>query len=630
MPDRKRMVAFAIGVGDAKPLPYLGGAVNSARQFHEWASRLGYSSRLVVDADPNTPVTIKRLEDEFLAELQIPTPPIYRLVIYFAGHGLIREAEEGLWLLSDWHDRLRAVAVEQLRRRLYRFGVGQIAIFSDSCRSLPPNIDAADLASDPVLGVGPNPKNDPPIDKFIAAQDGSATFMVPGDTPENDRCLFSGVLMEGLWGLKLGAFSKIDKDKVTSRSLGAFLKDEVPKRAAQYKRVLSPSISPTFPEGEDIYFEHGGLITPPSIPPWPSTPISPTGEPNAPLRPSAQRISPRISIDKANLLDRFDYVYGTEGARLKAPSELTSLTPKSRQRKLKNVGRLLLKRIRSQSRPERFETGSGFVVEGGKVRNLWTRADLFVESHGAANWWRIGHQSSYQLISSTPVLIEFEDGTFGAVTALPRFIATVLRDQRGLAALIYRQIDTPMEATAAAEMAVAQLESGTLRADAVTDLAAEIRQWKHSDPVLGAISAYLYDSIGDVESIRRMAYFYVLNHQPIPYDIALLAHLRGERYDNGLLSVLVPAVAARKPRTNKEKRHDWTHSATETVTGEVGGFWPWMRQGWALLDDPDDGSALIHSELAALIPNLTTGRFATLNAEGGRILAKIFGLSPRL
>jgi hypothetical protein len=95
------------------------------------------------------------------------------LIIYFAGHGLIREAEEGLWLMSDWYNELRAVAVELLKRRLYKYQIDQIAIFADACRSLPTSIDIADLVADGVLGRGPSLVDTmPPIDKFIAAQDG--------------------------------------------------------------------------------------------------------------------------------------------------------------------------------------------------------------------------------------------------------------------------------------------------------------------------------------------------------------------------------------------------------------------------------------------------------------------------
>src|SRR4051794_28361352 len=111
-----RMVALSIGVGDAPRLPFLPAAVNGARAFYEWATALGYQSKLVTDeADP---VTVAGLKNELEAILKPEPSPIDRLLLYFAGHGLIREAEEGLWLLSDWRSDLRAVAVEVLKRRL--------------------------------------------------------------------------------------------------------------------------------------------------------------------------------------------------------------------------------------------------------------------------------------------------------------------------------------------------------------------------------------------------------------------------------------------------------------------------------------------------------------------------------
>jgi hypothetical protein len=225
------------------------------------------------------------------------------------------------------------------------------------------------------------------------------------------------------------------------------------------------------------------------------------------------------------------------------------------------------------------------------------------------------------------VLIEFEDGMFAATAALPGFVATVLRDARGISALIYRPVYDAPETAAAAESAIASMESGGLRANAATDLAVSLRQMKHVDPVLGVISAYLYDSIGDTDNIRRMAFYYVSNGQPIPYDIALLGQLRGERRD-GILSAQVPAVTKRDPRTEAERSNEWAHSATPATTGEVGGLWPWMRQGWTFLDDPsDDGSTLIPPGLIELTRHLAPGRFATLNPEGGPKLARIFGLS---
>jgi hypothetical protein len=82
-----------------------------------------------------------------------------------------------------------------------------------------------------------------------------------------------------------------------------------------------------------------------------------------------------------------------------------------------------------------------------------------------------------------------------------------------------------------------------------------------------------------------MAHFYIGHYQPIPYDIALLAELKGEWRD-GRLWAQVPAVAAREPRTEAERPFSWTHEATPEGQGVVGGLWPWMRQGWTFLDAP--------------------------------------------
>src|SRR5258708_32641050 len=103
-----RDLALAIAVANAKPLPYLSGAINGARAFHDWASKVGYDSRLLTDEEEA--VTILRLRSELESMLTPAGGPIHRMVLYFAGHGLIREAEEGLWLLSDRDREQRAVA----------------------------------------------------------------------------------------------------------------------------------------------------------------------------------------------------------------------------------------------------------------------------------------------------------------------------------------------------------------------------------------------------------------------------------------------------------------------------------------------------------------------------------------
>jgi hypothetical protein len=589
MSSGKRMVAVAIGVSDATPLPILSGALNGARTFYEWSRALGYEARLVTDQ--SEPVTAARLRSELEGLLVTDASGTHRLLIYFAGHGLIREVEEGLWLLSDWHKELRAVAVEPLKRRLSMYGVKQVAFFADACRSLPSDIDAADLTPDPLLGRGPRTRSASlAIDKFVAAQDGARTYAIPGATPAEDRCLFSGVLLEGLWGTKPNAFSTVVPGKVTSRSLGTFLQTEVPQVAASYLTTLVPSVSPTFPEGDDVYFEKGPQITPPIFPAWP------------PLD--------QLLIDDP---------HGLTGEVGRAGEGVSAVAPE-----------MLKDKLRLQERPHSFETGSGFAVEGDAVVGIWTTDRVSARVHGQAGWWRIRPTNAGRLELPTPALIELASGLFVAATALPDFIGSLLTTNSGASALVYREAHSHPQSAEATEDAIGMLERGSVRADAATDLAIDLRQLKHVDPVRGVISAYLYDSIGDVDSIRRMAFYYVQHSQAIPYDIALLAQLDGDLRSDGVLWARVPAVSERKPRTERESKIEWTYSATQEGRGIVGGLWPWLRQGWAFLDDPaPDGSTLVLPGLMELADELTPARFTTFTNSGGRHLATLFKLQRR-
>lgn len=593
---RVKALALVIGISNAPRLSYLAGAVNGARDFQRWADALGYKTKLLTDEDE--PVTILRLQRELTALLQ--GGPFDRLLIYYAGHGIIRELEEGLWLLSDWDAGLRAVAVEVLKRRLYQFGIKQIGIFADACRSLPNDVLAADLTADGVLGKGPLAANQPDVDKFIAAQDGDQTFTVPGANPEDDRCLFSGVLLEGLWGTQPNAFSPTRTDKVTSGSLGRYLKTEVPKLAARYGLKVTPTIIPTFAEGEDVYFaQRPGLVVP-QFPDWP--PPSPP-DTSVPSVGGVRRAAPNQTLLS-------DLTAGDSNAAFPAEE-----TPS------------LADQLKDQKRPNHYETGCGFAIDGQKVAAIWTGPGVFAEVQGAPNWWRVGEHPDQRLRQPAPVLIEFTHGQFAAMTALPDFIGSLLVNPLGVSAVIYRGIYSSPGSAAMAEDVLSRLEQGDLRAADAVDLAVNLRQEKHADPVMGVVSAYLYDSIGDIDNIRRMAYYYVRHGQPIPYDIALLGQLPGKREGN-LLHADVPAVKARKPKTDQERNFGWTHNETPEVQGVVAGCWPWLRQGWTYLDDPaDDGSNLVLPGLIDLRPQLTTARFATLNAVGGSKLARVFGLT---
>lgn len=645
--SRKRMASLAIGISTADPLPYMRGAINGATEFHHWATSAGYESEFLTDA-PDKPVTIPILRQKLEEMLTrnsatMPGEPIYRFLLYFAGHGVIRDAGKSLWLLSDWSREGKAVDVEQLKKRIGRYGVSQISVFADACKKFPANIDTGELDEDSVLGWGGARSVYPPyIDSFDAVQDGYPALMVPGLSEEEDRCLFSGVLMEGLWGAP-SALSSFVSGKVTSHSLSEFLRAEVPKRAASYNRKLFPNTMPMFPPDAAVYFCD---VQPPPMPP----PMRPWPDPAqiAGATQPAPAPAPRPPAAKPGFAGVVDDVLGAITSPFASFTTFTSPAvsvsdilealrrkqsapepPEPPRAPEPDPGEVLQQRIAAQDVPTHFETGSGFAVEGGEIRAVWTLPGRFAGTAGRPDWWRITDSSSGWVQRPGAALIELASDQILALTVLPDFIASVVCNERGAQAVLYREVYTDKSMGGLAARAITEMESGSLRADSIADLTVELRQSKHADPTLGVISAYLYDSIGDLDSIRRMAWYYIQHAQGIPYDIALLAQAPARRNANGLLEIDIPAVPQRLPRTEKEKQFSWTCTATPSATGIVAGLWPWMRQGWGYLDDPTDVEAgLIDPAIAALRSQLTSARFTTFNAQGGGQLATYLGCIP--
>ena len=178
-------VCLAVGIGDAPPLDYLRGAVNGAHAIAEWAQAQGYVTRLLTDE--HDPVEFDDLKTELSGLLGGGAE---RLLLYFAGHGLSPGAADDLWLLSRWDKVRQGVSVTALRNRLTRYGVRQLVIVSDACRTL---IDAntSDVTGYPVLERGPFEETLPQMDLWFAASPSRAAWMIPGRTPAESRCIFS-------------------------------------------------------------------------------------------------------------------------------------------------------------------------------------------------------------------------------------------------------------------------------------------------------------------------------------------------------------------------------------------------------------------------------------------------------
>jgi hypothetical protein len=606
------MRCLAIGISDAPPLDFLQGAVNGAKAFGDWATKLGIPSKVLVDdVDPVGLADVRAALDQLL----LGPEKISRLLIYFAGHGLARDAAEDLWLLSQWFEVQRAIAVGGLRRRLERFGIDQITMIGDACRSIANNEDTADLYADPVLDRGPFDRHIPRVDLLRASASFSAAYMVMGREPEDDRCIFSGVLEEALLGAHAAAFEP-NRQCITSISLAMFLDDAVKIRAREYGVDLRPDNIPGFYPPDDVYVA-AIPATPPALRPWPTV-----GAVNA-MGPSAiagMRGGKRgwSTRDSAAAVEG---VSGVGAPTFFSGPEQVAAARASQQREIVDFFNGYQ---HEGERPTHFETGAGFALAGTTVRNAYLGHRANAVNVRDAIWWRIVPDDGPLLTLPLPLLVELRYGTWAGAAALPNFVATFTVNEGRVVSLIYRGMYSP-EVDRGTENAVAHLRAGALATDAAYDFAANLRDAKEQDPVQGVLAAYIYDAQGDVESVRRTAFYLWCAGIPIPFDIAMLARLRPTWMVPGVMVVDIPATEQRQPRSEKERTRSWTFEATSRVErAVVAGIFPWLRQGWALLEGGDDPWSVILPQLSEIQKELLPTPFTTLTPHGGEFLREIF------
>lgn len=173
---------------------------------------------------------------------------------------------------------------------------------------------------------------------------------------------------------------------------------------------------------------------------------------------------------------------------------------------------------------------------------------------------------------------------------------------------------------------IADLQAGNISADQVDDIAVKLREAKHINPTLGAIASYLYDYTGDIDSIRRMAYFYCHYYQPMPFDVAFMGLLSTKDVGRNGFVVDVPPVPARPQSPTNDRLPAWVTRATDEMSGQVAGLWPWLRQGWQFMEDPAPQEKAAAEGLRDVAKFLLPSQFSSFREQGARILIDRFNL----
>ena len=618
-------LCLAIGVANAAPLEYLPGAANAAHDIGEWARAAGFDKVVVLtdearvgssrwvkgDAAPaaftaSDGVTVAAVRTEFDYLLRSDPDATDLFLLHFAGHGF-QDGARSIWVTTDYATSSRVIGLELLKFRLEKFGIGNLTIVSDACLNRVTTEELANMTQDAVLDGGITGQADLQLDRFNAARQSQSAFMVRSPDPAKARCILSGVLVDALWGHEAKAIDEYISGKITSGSLCEFLPWRTAEVGVRYSVASKAEVFQGQPRAHVIYRDAG--FPAPSPPPqrWPKP------------AESLEEIAPHVPLPGVTewMTDQKLHSIKPRGGRPRNHGELAppELWPVN------------VRMVAPEPPPRRFGISKGLsaaaagasgranlTVAEGTVRRVWSGGD--VEPDGDGAWFAAGTLSG-QLI------VEFDDGVFVPVTVYPRLRTLVTRGAGGQVAWSFEGPGDKLHERQQAFDLIAQLAAGTLNPAEIPQIAALVRRRKHSDPVMGALAAYLYDYAGDREAIRRTAFYYPEHGQPVPYDLAFLGVLNSYRRGDGKLVVDIPEV----PERTAKGLPKYATNATNKVLGHpVAGLCPWLRQGWDFVDGPENPElAMVHG-LQGLRAHLGLSAFTTLDETGALRLINLWQL----
>jgi hypothetical protein len=605
MPER---IFVSVAVSKPNDLIELPGAITAAQRMASWADANGYRS-LTID-DRVKPVTVDRIRKELTPLL---TPATSRLIFFFAGHGSAKDANKSYWLLSNWSTNWsEAIDVSAFQRMLRFFGPKQVTVIGDCCRVVHKSF--LDVLGSAVLDRPDNEPSEFELDRFFAADAGEESFMIRAQGSNDAFCIFTEVLLDALEGDAPDAFElNVDGERtVTSGSLTVHLKQAVPVEATRYKVAMKPIPEPGY------YTDRVYARFPPARPQAPAA-IPPVGRVVLDwLTLSAGANETPRSVPKADLVP---------AASSTGPSEEDRIQQENGRRN--EEAAKFLADFDPANVPTHFETNCGLAVLGAEARSVESSVGSVERDPNRPDIWfpiYIGGEFGKDWSN---LVVEFGSGQRAYVCAIQGFITTLQVHNESRASVMYGPAGllAPVMSHAAIDV-LARANASLLSSDDIVNTAAELRQSKHRDFTLGCIAAYLYDSIGDVESIRSIAAFYAEAGQAVPLDIGLLCGGRLSS-DGGKLVLDIPPTPSRQPRTDMEEQRRFTHEATAGFEhAPVGGSAPWMRSGWTAVSTAVLAESALGWRDRALevIPHLTPSPFTIVREEGREALANLVGV----
>lgn len=590
-PLRKAMIVIAVSKYNG-PYANLPGTLTSAKRIANWARQpgpgRGYTVLEITDAN-GAAVTVDRLKNEITPFLQGNI--IDRLVVYFAGHGLVRSTADQYWLLTDAaNDDREGVNTNAFKRGLTRQGIGsnhpdllqgQLCFIVDACRNT--SEEALNFVGDPIIAGG-GAAQKMQIDLFFATMLGKYAYQPKSAGNQPSYCLFSDTITEALEGKVPQVIETTHhpfKPVIVNNLLADYLDVEVPKRAARLNETMVPDNNPLIRMAHnyyDVLTPPLGGTPPPVGDPEDETPVTHDAPDPENMQEAVRMGEAEGSPDMSERTHIFEMVlenaqYTLNHATRKAPFYPSIVIEASRTVAVIRDGKEGLQRI----------------------GDVWVYT---APTESLANYPVFAQQNGQWLL--VPV---FDHTQAILPRALPGDV--LLRKMEPDRVTPYPHWDTSLSAAAT------MTKTMPLRVSDAVQLADTIRYGKARKPNNANIAGYLYDFVGDIDNTRRTAH-YMVEDSILPIDLALLAaeQLRWQRDQDGYWQVRADLPAVEKNRDGPQHRPKYTNAAFDAKYDvPVRGILPIFRQGWLMLAEAD------HLELPPMLGEISlslAGRPAVL------------------
>jgi Caspase domain len=406
----KACVAIGIDrVGQIPALAELRDAADGAERFHKWAVAEGYESELLTDR--KGPVTMTAILSKIAAFVD-RGPEL--LIVYFAGHGILKAADWEQWLLSEAASNVNEAVNFEATVAIARLSqIPHLVFISDACRAL----SADDILSQVSGSVVFPPRRrqrgqlQPQVDLFYATAPGDTSLEVPAEQANGDyRALFTRVLLDGLAAVDASVIETVDDPTgkirvVSSRTLAPYLEREVPREAIKVNITFNqtPDIRPLSRPPKYLAVVKAAAAPAPEFPPAP-----PPGPPPPP--------APSVKLERLAAEHGLGYYFQAEDFAVQEPG------PPGDERFNADMTRLM----KARGRPS-FETETGFTVIGTPVVEAVfngqpvANSDVFEEPGTQGINIRLDRGEP-----ARSILLQFGSETGTCLAVLPQFIGTVV------------------------------------------------------------------------------------------------------------------------------------------------------------------------------------------------------------